>query len=106
MNLMPIGTPSDTSAQGKLEACERAHDDRVDVLGMKARIAQKLGIVVLRLLLRVLQLEWIFVGPVAQCTEFCLLVKDIARGVIVDDIDTISARAGRQLLGRDLNLGG
>jgi hypothetical protein len=76
------------TAERPFEARQRAHDERVDVLGVEARVGQQQVVVGVR------------VGVVADVTEVGGRVEGVVGGVVVDHAHAVAARAGIELLGR------
>src|SRR5262245_4509005 len=98
VNLMSAETPGAPAPECEFELCQRAHCNRVHVLRMKPRILQKSPVAKSRHLPRgtaaLLERERILVLSVQRPPITHRCVKCARRRVIVDDVDTITARAG------------
>jgi hypothetical protein len=105
--LMAVAAPSHSASESELEAGQRSHDDRINVLRVKFRIADQLGIATAAIFLPLAAFQRIgvAVGAVLAGPEVCRLVQRSCRCVVVDHVDPEPARTLHELLGWNLNLG-
>ena len=102
VNLMPIEAPGAPAPKCKFELRQRAHDNRIHILGVKPRILQT-SLVVKPSRLHgaasaLFERERIFILPVQRAPIDHWFVKRVRRRVVVDDVDTVPARAGHKFL--------
>src|SRR6516162_5678198 len=100
VNLMSAETPGAPAPECEFELCQRAHRNRVHVLGMEPRILQKSPVAKSPHLQRgaaaLFERERILVLSVQRPPITHRFVKCARRRVVVDDVDTVPARAGQK----------
>jgi hypothetical protein len=100
VNLMPIASPGASASKCKFELRQRAHSDRIHILGVKPRILEQSLVVMPRRLhggaSALFERERIFVFAVQRPPIDHWFVKRTRRRVVVDDVDTVPARAGQK----------